>query len=84
MCDDEMSPKEKEYEPIRLMEIEIKSLKKKFLHHHGWEESCDFVDACWRWVKEIPSRKHLGSRIYMCSMSEAIKIELNFLYFLDA
>lgn len=72
---DEMTPKEtkeESYEPIRLLEIELSLAKAKWLERHGWEESCQFPDSCWRWWKEI------GGQMMMCSKSEAIKIERDF------
>lgn len=71
--DEGMSIKALEYEPIQIMENEVKSLKGKWLRKYGWEESCDFVDSNWRWVKQI------GDVLYMCDMGEAINIEYNFL-----
>lgn len=70
---DEMTPKERTYEHIRIMQIDLVAAKKKWLERYGWEESCKFVDFCWRWRKEIEGV------FYMCSMQEAIKIECNFL-----
>lgn len=70
-CDDQMKPKERTYEPIRIMEMEVESLKKKWLQKYGWAERCDFVDTYSRWCKEI------GGVLYMCDMGEAINIEYN-------
>ncbi len=80
MCEDEgMSKKALEYEPIQIMETRVKELKRQWLQENGWKESCDFIDSCWRWVKEIPSTTKLGSKVYMCDMQEAINIEYNYL-----
>lgn len=70
--DEEMTPKEESYEPIRLLEIELSSAKAKWLEKNGWTESCQFPDSCWRWCKEIEGK------MMMCSKSEAIKIEHDF------
>ena len=71
MCNDEMKPKEKTYEPIAIMELEIEKKKKAWLTKYGWKERCDFVDSYWRWCKKI------GKVMMMCDMGEAINIEYN-------
>lgn len=71
MCNEQMKPKERTYEPIRIMEMEVEKKKKKWLRKYGWTESCDFVDDYWRWRKEIDGVP------YMCDMKEAINIEYN-------
>jgi hypothetical protein len=70
---EEMTPKERTYEHIRVMEIGLESAKERWLERYGWKLSCQFVDSCWRWVKEINGER------YMCDMQEAIKIERDFL-----
>ena len=72
MCE-EMTEKEQGYEPIRLMEIDITCKKERWLEKYGWELSCQYVDSCWRWSKVIEGK------LMACSMSGAIKIELDFL-----
>lgn len=72
MCEEPcMKPKERTYEHVRIMEMELESAKKKWLVRYGWTESCSFVDAYWRWTKEIDGVP------YMCDMGEAINIEYN-------
>ena len=70
---DEMSEKERNYESIRLMEIALKAVKKKWLTGHGWKERCDFVDSYWRWCKVVEGK------MMMCGTDEAINIEYNYL-----
>ena len=70
---DEMSEKELSYEPIRLMELEIKQRKRAWLEKYGWKQRCDFVDSCWRWCKVI------NDEMMMCDESEAINLEYNYL-----
>jgi len=71
MCD-EMTEKEKSYEPIRLLQNDLEHKRRVWLEKHGWSESCDFPDSCWRWCKEI------DGKLMMCSQATAIKIELYF------
>ena len=68
---DIMSEKERTYEPIRIMELEVERKKKAWLRKYGWKETCDFVDTYWRWCKKIKGK------LYMCDMQEAINIEYN-------
>jgi len=70
----EMSAKELSYEPIRLMELDLRVKRVQWLTKYGWKERCDFVDSCWRWCKEIEGK------MMMCTETQAIKIECNFLY----
>jgi len=70
---DELSEKEQSYEPIRLMVIELEQKKRAWLEKYGWKQSCDFVDSCWRWCKEIQGK------MMMCDINTAIKIERDFL-----
>ena len=70
---DEMSIKEQSYEPIRLMENELEDAKRKWLEKYGWEQRCDFIDACWRWCKEIEGK------MMMCTEDKAIRIERDYL-----
>lgn len=70
---DEMSEKERSFEPIMLMENELKDRRRKWLTKYGWTERCDFPDACWRWCKMIKGE------MMMCDEREAINIEYNFL-----
>ena len=72
MCEDEMTPKEESYEPIRIMKIDLSSAEIKWLEKHGWEQNCQFPDSCWRWCKEI------DGKMMMCRKDEAIKIERDF------
>ena len=74
MCEDEMTAKELAFEPIRIMEIELDQLKNKWLERYGWKYSCDFIDSCWRWSKEIE-----GKLMICNSIREAIRIENDFL-----
>jgi len=67
-----MTKKEQSYEPIRIMEIDLKEKRTKWLTKYGWKERCDFPDSCWRWCKEIEGK------LMMCTESKAIKIELDF------
>lgn len=73
VINDEMSEKERSFEPIRLMENNLEDEKRKWLTKHGWKQRCDFPDSCWRWCKKI------GEELMMCNMREAIHIEYNFL-----
>jgi len=70
-CNDKITDKELSYEPIQLMEIELKEKKKAWIAKYGWEYRCDFVDSCWRWCKMIKGE------LMMCDLEEAINIEYN-------
>lgn len=71
--EDEMTKKELSYEPIRLLKNDLKHKERMWLEKHGWKESCQFIDSCWRWSKKIKGK------IMSCNKSEAIGIELKFL-----
>ena len=71
--DDCMTNKECSFEPIRQLEIEIHKKRQAWLTNYGWEYRCDFIDAGWRWVKEIEGK------LMMCDEGEAINIEYNYL-----
>ena len=74
MCNEEMTTKELAFEPIRIKEIELGQLKYRWLESYGWKFSCDFIDSCWRWSKEI------DGKLMICnSTREAIRIENDFL-----
>jgi hypothetical protein len=73
MCDDGMSKKERSFEPIRLLEVELQDKQGKWLESLGWKFRCDFVDSCWRWCKVIEGV------LMMCDLREAINIELEYL-----
>jgi len=68
-----MTAKERSYEPIRLMEIELEQKKSRWLQAYGWRKTSEFIDSCWRWVKVIK-----GERM-TCDMNEAVNIEFNYL-----
>lgn len=68
-----MNEKERSYEPIRLLELALTLKKQKWLRKHGWIHSCDFIDSCWRWCKQIEGK------LIMCNEAKAIHIELNFI-----
>ena len=70
---DEMTEKERTYEPIRIMEMEVEKKKKAWLKKHGWLYTCDYVDGGWRWSKFIEGK------IMICDEYDAIDIEYNFL-----
>lgn len=70
---DEMSEKELSFEPIRWLEIEIQRKRREWLKKYGWVYRCDFIDAGWRWCKEV------NGQIMTCDESEAINIEFNYL-----
>lgn len=70
---DEMSEKERTYEPIRLMELEVTKRKRAWLEKYGWKQNCAFIDACYRWCKKIEGK------MMMCDETEAINIEYNYL-----
>jgi len=75
MCDEQMTEKEKSYESVRLMEIDLESAKKAWLVKYGWQERCDFPDSCWRWCKEVPAQGDHPKQMMMCDLEEAIHIE---------
>ena len=71
MCESDfkMTPKERSFEPIRMMEMKLEAMKDKWLEKHGWEYSCDYVDHCWRWSKLIKGK------LMACGMNQAVRIE---------
>ena len=50
---DEQLQKFKFSEEIQQIIEDVVFRKKAYLRLYGWESSCSFPDACWRWVKSI-------------------------------
>jgi hypothetical protein len=70
MNENAISNKERSFEAIRRMEIDLNRRKCRWLAQHGWSYSSDFADSCWRWCKTISGRV-----ITVASTNEAIRIE---------
>ena len=72
-CEEGMSEKALDYEPIRYLELDIVTKKKSWLEKNGWKERCDFIDGCWRWCKVV------DGIMMMCDLAEALNIEYNYI-----
>lgn len=68
---DEQVLKEELSIKINNAELDLRGAKEIYLRQFGWEYSCSFPDACWRWVKVVR-----GETIAV-SISCALSIEKN-------
>ena len=66
---DEQITKHGLLDEIEDMKNDLSNKNEAFLRLFGWDDSCDFPDSCWRWVKIIKSQT------IAVSCSNAINIE---------
>ena len=72
---DEQVRKSSLSDEIQKMKEDVGFKKEAFLRLFGWEASCSFPDACWRWVKSIK-----GVTLAL-SLEHAVNLEENILHY---
>jgi len=64
-------------EQIRVAQLELDGLQRRYLIERGWKESCDYPDSCWRWEKAVPRKDRTVT--LTLSANRAFKVEHDFL-----